>query len=79
MNCWLRDVFSWLRSFPRPWRVIRIDGDVISAGGSLEIGAGVTVYVNGNVRAPASGFTISASDGADVRIKGNLYGLAPKR
>ena len=69
---WLRDLWMWLRSYPRPWRVVRITGDVLS-GGTLLVEDGMTVYVQGNVQIPANNVhTIKVSKHGCLTIQGSL-------
>ena len=49
MRQFTRDVWTWLCCFPAPWRRVRVHGDVISEGGMITVGDGVTLEVIGNV------------------------------
>lgn len=44
-----RLLWRWLRTFPRPWAVFIVEGDLISTGGTLTIPSGTTAIVKGSV------------------------------
>lgn len=49
MKNWLRDTIEWLRSYPFPWRRVIVKGSILSTGGTLYIGRGITVTIEGDL------------------------------
>lgn len=70
MKKWLRDVWLWLRGFPRPWRVVRIKGSILSDGGTVVVGEGVTMEVSGDICAKRDAHFVSGN-------AENRHGITP--
>ena len=69
---WLKDLWAWLRSYPRPWRVVRITGNVTANGDCISVGPGVTLEILGDVTQTGSGCTIRFESASHGRVHGNL-------
>ena len=69
---WLQDLWAWLRSYPRPWRMVRIIGDVTADGDCIIVGPGVSLEIRGNIIQTGPGYTIRFDAGANGLIGENL-------
>lgn len=49
MNNYLKNIWEWITTFPRPWRNVVISGGVLSKGGTVFVGKGITVTINGPI------------------------------
>lgn len=73
MREWFGCVWMWLKSYPRPWRMVHIKGSVLS-GGTLEVQDGMTVIVDGDVRIPkGKWYTIKAGLRSDLTVYGDVW------
>jgi hypothetical protein len=72
---WLKNVWCWLRSFPRPWAVVRLNCAVLNDKGiGLTVGPGVSLEIVGDVLNVGGGYAIT-TNGGDLTIRGDIRNL----